>query len=196
MKKWIIALLMLFCLGMAAGCGAESSSPAPASSNQQAPDLHGKKVLVAYYSLTGTTKKAAGKIADMTGGDLFFIEPADPYPTEHDPCLERDMKEIETNARPAVKSHVDNMAQYDVIFVGYPIWYYQAPMFINTFLESYDLSGKTVIPFCTSGGYPIDKSVGILKDSAGKAAVTNGLRYDGDDKELSDWIKSFGLLKQ
>ena len=151
-----------------------------------------RKVLVAYYSLTGTTQRAAESIHARVGGDIFAIEAANPYPKDHDPCLERDMKEIEENARPEVANHVSNMEEYDVIFVGYPIWYYQAPMLINTFCEEYDFHGKTVVPFCTSGGYPIDDSIEKLRPSLIGANIVSGLRVD-DNAELADWLRKLGF---
>lgn len=150
-------------------------------------------VLIAYYSLTGTTKQAAEAIQAATGGDLVFIEPADPYPQDHDPCLARQMADIRNNARPAVATQVKNMDQYDTIFVGYPIWYYQAPLIINTFLESYNLQGKRIIPFCTSGGYPIDKSITILKDSAPQATWEQGLRVSGKNSDFTKWLAGLGF---
>lgn len=127
------------------------------------------KTLVAYYSQTGNTKRAAEKIANLTNANLFEIIPETPYPEKHDPCLEKQINDIKTNARPKIRNRLSDINSYDTIFVGYPIWYYQAPLVINTFLESYNLSGKKVIPFCTSGGYPIENSIKALKPSAPNA---------------------------
>ena len=194
MKKIVVTVLSLMCCLLMAGCDSASSSSQGGTNTATASALTGKKVLVSYYSLTGTTRDAAEKIRQITGGDLFEIRASDPYPVEHDPCLERDKKEIQENARPAVATKVENMQQYDVVFVGYPIWYYQAPMLINTFLESYDLKGKTVIPFCTSGGFPINKSVEVLRPCAPGATMLDGLRYSSDG-DLMDWLKGLGFAK-
>ena len=107
------------------------------------------KVLVAYFSYSGNTREVANQIKELTGADLFEIKTIKPYPTEYQPCIVVAKEEMEKNARPEIKGKVDNMAQYDVIFVGGPSWWHTAPMAVLTFLESYDLKGKTVIPFCT-----------------------------------------------
>ena len=103
-----------------------------------------KKILVAYFSWY-----VAEQIAKQTGGTLFRIEPVKPYPTEYTPCTEVAKKEKEDNARPAIKNKVEDWDSYDTVFIGCPVWWWTAPMIINTFTESYDFKGKTVIPFCT-----------------------------------------------
>lgn len=103
------------------------------------------KILVAYFSYQGHTANVAREIAAQTGGDLFEIKPAMPYPG-YDECLDVAKAEKNNNARPSIDGRVENMADYDVVFVGYPIWWYDAPMIVLSFLESYDFSGKTVIP--------------------------------------------------
>lgn len=107
------------------------------------------KTLVVYFSYSGNTREIAGYIKDLTGGDMFEIQTVKPYPTEYEPCTEAAKKEMESNARPPIKGEVNNIRQYDTIFVGCPSWWHTAPMAVLTFLESHDLSGKTVIPFCT-----------------------------------------------
>ena len=130
------------------------------------------KVLVAYFSATGTTADAAKHLADAVKGDLFEIKPAVPYTasdldwTDKHSRSTREMKD--PNSRPEVSSHVDNMDQYDTVFVGFPIWWYVAPTIINTFLEAYDFSGKTVIPFATSGGSGMGKTLEGLKKSCSR----------------------------
>ena len=127
------------------------------------------KVLVAYFSATGTTAKAAKRLADAVHGDLFEIQPAVPYTAaDLDWTDKRSRSTVEMQnpaSRPEIGSHVDNMAQYDTVFVGFPIWWYVAPTIINTFLEEYDFSGKTVIPFATSGGSGMGRTLDTLKGS-------------------------------
>ena len=210
MKKFwqhvFTALMLTALMVVAGGCGGADAQKTQATASastqetkQQPQEADTMKkgtnshVLIAYYSLTGTTKQAAEAIQAATGGDLVFIEPADPYPQDHDPCLARQMADIRNNARPAVATQVKNMDQYDTIFVGYPIWYYQAPLIINTFLESYNLQGKRISPFCTSGGYPIDKSITILKDSAPQATWEQGLRVSGKNSDFTKWLAGLGF---
>ncbi len=120
------------------------------------------KILVAYFSCTGNTKKLAETLADAVNADLYEITPAQPY---SDADLDWHNKESRSSvehqgdtARPEINGKVENMADYDVVFVGYPIWWAEAPRIVYTFMEGYDFNGKTVIPFCTSGGSPIGES--------------------------------------
>ena len=111
------------------------------------------KALIAYFSKTGTTQRAAEEIQKLTGADMFRIEPVQAYPEEYQRTTEIARDELNQNARTQVKGKVDDMAQYDTIFVGYPIWWMEPPMPVLTFLESYDLNGKTVIPMCIRDSY-------------------------------------------
>ena len=126
-----------------------------------------KKVLVAYFSASGNTAKLADRIAEATGGDLYEIKPQQPYTSAdlnwNDSGSRSSIEMKNPASRPAIANRVENMAQYDTVFVGFPIWWYVAPTIINTFLESYDFSGKTVIPFATSGGSGMGKTESILK---------------------------------
>lgn len=125
------------------------------------------KMLVAYFSATGTTVQVARNIADITGGELFEIAPQHPYTEADLDWNDRQSRSsVEMNdvkSRPALKVTKTDIAGYDVVFIGYPIWWNLAPRIINTFIESHDLRGKTVIPFATSGGSDISNSVSELK---------------------------------
>lgn len=125
------------------------------------------KTLVAYFSASGTTARAAKALAQAAGADLFEIKPAQPYtPADLDWMNKKSRSSVEMNdgnARPVIADRVQNMADYDTVFIGFPIWWYTAPRIVNTFLESYDFTGKTVIPFATSGGSGVEKSADDLK---------------------------------
>ena len=125
------------------------------------------KTLVAYFSAGGTTARAAKALAKAAGADLYEIKPAQPYTNADLDWMNKNSRSSvemnDGNARPAIADKAENMADYDTVFVGYPIWWYTAPRIVNTFLESYDFSGKTVIPFATSGGSGVEKSAGDLK---------------------------------
>ena len=136
MKTKLIALLAV--LLFSAGANAQN---APA--NEQP----AKKILIAYFSWGGNTQHVAEHIAALTGGTLFRIEPEKPYPTEYTPCTEVAKAEKEADARPAIKKKVEDWEQYDTIFIGCPVWWWTAPMIINTFTEGYDFKGNTVIPY-------------------------------------------------
>ena len=158
MKKvmTIAAMMLLAVMGLSA-CTAKTikaSQEAGESTNETAKkemtSLKGKKALVAYFSWSGNTKEAAHYIAQKVGADKFEIIREKAYPTEYNACTEDAKAEKEAGERPAIKGKVENMAQYDVVFVCVLVWWYAAPMPVYTFLEQYDLSGKTVIPFCTA----------------------------------------------
>ena len=126
-----------------------------------------KKILVAYFSASGETKKLAKTIAGVTGGDLFEIAPQVPYTAADLDWMDAGSRSTvemkDKKSRPAIAGQVQDMGQYETVFVGFPIWWYQAPRIIETFLESYDFTGKKVVPFATSGGRGLGKTEDILK---------------------------------
>lgn len=152
--------------------------------------------LVAYFSASGVTAKVAETLADAAGADIFEIKPEVPY-TDAD-LNWRDEKARSTiemrnpASRPAIATKRDNMADYDTVFVGFPIWWYVAPTIINTFLESYDLTGKTIIPFATSGGSGMGKTNENLMPSCPGAKLIEGkvLRSSAGKAELAAWVES------
>ena len=155
-----------------------------------------KKVLVAYFSATGTTQKLANKIANVTGGDLFEIKPEKPYTNADldwmDSKSRSSVEMRDRTSRPAIASEADNMAQYDVVFVGFPIWWYREPSIIDTFIESYDFSGKLIIPFATSGGSPIGTSGENIQQLAPDAKVLEGKCFSSfiSENELKKWVEN------
>lgn len=154
------------------------------------------KILVAYFSASGVTKGVAQRLAKAAGADLFEIRPAVPY-TQADLNWtdKKSRSSVEMNdplSRPEIAEKLPNMADYDTIFVGYPIWWYVAPHIINTFVESYDLSGKTLVAFATSGGSGIGKTVEELKKLYPDANWKDGkLLNTISDKELVGWASKF-----
>lgn len=155
----------------------------------------GKKILVAYFSATGTTKKLAEYVASSVCADLYEIKPETPYTSAdlnwHDRSTRATSEQNNASARPKISGNVANMSQYDVVFVAYPIWWGQAPKIIYTFLESYDMSGKTIVPFCTSGSSGIGSSASNLKSSASRATFKEGRRFAGstDRATMEAWAK-------
>ncbi len=134
----------------------------------------GKRVLVAYFSWGGTTQRMAQQIQDITGADVFRIEPEVPYPTEYTPCTEVALEEKNNNSRPAIKNRVENWNDYDVVFIGCPVWWWTTPMIIHTFAESYDFNGKTVVPFCTYAATYRDETLAEIVDITPDAAHLTG----------------------
>ena len=155
---------------------------------------NGKKVLVAYFSWGGNTREVAKLIHEKTGGDLFEIKKEEPYPKEYKPTTEIGKKEREQNLRPKLAGPLPDLKQYDVILVGYPIWWYIEPMPVKTFVEAQDLSGKIILPFATSGGSDITASVEDLRTTLPKAQVKEGLLANMTGR-IDPWLKENGLIK-
>ena len=153
------------------------------------------KKLVAYFSASGVTKNAAERLAKAAGAHLFEIKPALSYTSaDLDWTNKKSRSSIEMNnpnSRPEIAERLPNMEDYDAIFIGFPIWWYVAPTIINTFIESYDFSGKTIIPFATSGGSGMGKTVEVLKPLCPNANWIKGKMLNGvSDSELENWVKS------
>ena len=172
---------------------AETSTNMENTDNQDAQE---HKILVAYFSATGTTKGVAEHIANGLNADIYEIVPEEAYTdADLDYNDNNSRTTIEMNdpdARPAISGSVENMEQYDIIFVGYPIWWYVAPTIINTFLESYDFSGKTIVPFATSGGSGMGNTNEKLAPSCPGAILMKGKMLNGllSQEELKAWVKS------
>lgn len=155
------------------------------------------KKLAAYFSASGVTAKIAKKLAKVMHADLYEILPEQPYTTadldwtNKNSRTSREMND--TSFRPAITGKVKNMEQYDTIYVGFPIWWYVAPTIINTFLESYDMTGKTVIPFATSGGSEMGRTNAELEGSCKGAILKEGKRFCSQaiDIELKAWAEQF-----
>lgn len=149
------------------------------------------KTLVAYFSASGVTAKAAEKIAEAIRADLYEIRPQLPYTAKDLDWMNRNSRSsVEMNdpaSRPAIAQSLDNMAQYDTILVGFPIWWYVEPRIIDTFLESYDFSGKTMIPFATSGSSGIEKAQQSLQAHCPKAVWEKGQLLNRTDP--AKWAK-------
>lgn len=156
------------------------------------------KKLIAYFSVSGVTADVAARLAKVAGADLFEIKPEVPYTAaDLDWTNKKSRSTIEMNdpaSRPAIKEKLANMSDYDVIFVGFPIWWYVAPTIINTFLESYDFAGKTIVPFATSGGSGMGKTAAVLEKVAPKANFKPGkLLNRASEADMENWVRSLGV---
>ena len=158
------------------------------------------KILLAYFSCSGVTRAVAQALAEAAGADLYEITPAQPYTSADLNWMDstsrssREMKDA--SSRPAIAGEVKNMADYDTVFVGFPIWWYVAPTIINTFLESYDFSGKTVVPFCTSGGSgtgKVDKALRAVCPPAVDLRPGKLLNGRPSASQLKGWVDSLHL---
>ena len=155
------------------------------------------KSLVAYFSASGLTGKVAEVLAKAAGADLHEIKPAVPYTSADLNWMDKksrgSVEMADPSSRPEIANKVENMDQYDTVFVGFPIWWYVAPTIINTFLEQYDFSGKKIVLFATSGGSGFGKTASALKNSVSASAqIVEGRLLNGrvQEAELKDWVKT------
>lgn len=154
----------------------------------------GTRVAVIYFSCTGNTRTAAERIRDLTGADLIELVPEQPYTSQdldyNDESCRANQEQKDPAARPRIAGQPLNLSQYGTIYLGYPIWQGTAPRIINTFLDSYDLTGKTIRPFCTSGSSGIETSVADIRAAAPGVDVTAGLRVDDPDgSDVKAWAR-------
>lgn len=222
MKKWLSLLLSMtlaFSLAACSGGSPSSSdnapfepsaqpsepstqtsespvSETPAQTTESTSETGG--ILIAYFSWSGNTEQMAQMIQAETGGDLFEIAPATPYTDNYNELLDIAQQEQADEARPALANRVENWDGYDVVFVGYPDWWSDAPMLIYSFLEVYDWEDKALVPFCTSGGSGFGRSLNKLSDSASGATILEGLHVSGSrveeaGEDIADWIGGLDL---
>ena len=213
----LLAALMILSL---TACGSKTSNDTPAQTPSngtttedtpaETPDdaatgdadntASGSKVLVVYYSASGNTKRVAEDIAEAADGDLFEITPAEPYTsddlnwTNSDSRVSREHDDESLRDVPLTTTEVENWDDYDTVFIGYPIWWDLAPRIINTFIESHDLKGKTVIPFATSGGSTLAGSAAALKKTYPALNWREGrLLNRADEKSIRNWVDNCKL---
>ncbi len=184
----LLSIFMVACLAFSAMAGVHVLNNDEVMNNNT-------KTLVAYFSATGTTMEAATRLAQVAGADLHEIVPERLYTAAdlnwNDKSSRSSVEMADKSSRPAIANRVENMAQYDTVFVGFPIWWYIAPTIINTFLEQYDLAGKTIVPFFTSGGSGAGETLKYLKPSAPDAHWVNpkSVNYMSD-AEMKAWVES------
>ena len=163
------------------------------------PEEQGTKVLVAYFSATNTTQGIAEHIANGLNADIYEIVPEEPYTDAdlnyNDNNSRTTIEMNDPDARPAISGSVEDMEQYDIVFIGYPIWWGEAPRIVSTFVESYDFSGKTIVPFCTSGGSGVGSSATNLEQLTDGADWLPGKRLNGSDSQdtVMEWVNGLGL---
>lgn len=199
-----ISAFMVFVLG-ACGNGetpAESSTDTTSSLKNDTESVSetSDAVLIAYFSWSGNTKQLAEMIQEQIGGELFEIAPETPYTDDINELSGIALREQRDNIRPTLNSAVPDMSRYDVIFVGFPNWWNNMPMPVFTFLEEYDFSGKTVIPFTTYGNGVCGKSVDSIQDILSEATILDGLAIQEHElqdapAEVSEWLQGLGLMK-
>ena len=182
---------------------AENTDTSEGQTNEsENPDIleeQATKVLVAYFSATNTTQGIAEHIANGLNADIYEIVPEEPYTDAdlnyNDNNSRTTIEMNDPDARPAITGSVEDMEQYDIVFIGYPIWWGEAPRIVSTFVESYDFSGKTIVPFCTSGGSGVGSSATNLEQLTDGADWLPGKRLNGSDSQdtVMEWVNGLGL---
>ena len=186
MKKFLLSVLaLMFAVLPLAACGDEDRG--------KLGETDSSEILVAYFSCTGNTEKVAGYIAEVTGGELYEITPQVAYTAadlDYGTDCRANREQNDAAARPEISGAVENMASYSVVYLGYPIWWGEAPKIMYTFLESYDFSGKTIVPFCTSGSSGIGPSAENMHGLAGGATWLAGRRFSASASkgDIESWV--------
>lgn len=202
----ILVVTMIFTL---VGCGKDSdnnqtteNSKIEGTTSQKVGDNHvsdnNGKTLVVYFSHSGNTKQVAESIQKKLDADIFEIKTVKEYSSDYDTVVDEAQKELNDNARPELSTALDNIEQYDTVIIGYPIWWGDMPMAVYTFLDTYDLSGKTVAPFCTHGGSGLSGTDKNIQDEEKDATVLEGLAIsdssvDSSDSEVESWLQECGI---
>ena len=159
-----------------------------------------KKILVAYFSHSGNTREIANQIHKSVGGDIFEIQSVKPYPHDYDAVVEQAKQELESGYKPALKTKIENIKSYDLVFIGYPIWWGTVPAPVRTFLSEYDFSGKTIVPFCTHEGSGLGRSVTDISKLCPKSTLLDGVAIRGRDvktaqNKVSEWLQKIKITK-
>jgi flavodoxin len=159
-------------------------------------DTKVNNILVAYFSHSGNTRITANQIHDEIGGDIFEIISVTPYPKDYNECVNQAKKELGEQYRPKLKTKLENLKPYSIVFIGYPNWWGTIPMPVATFLSEYDFSGKTIAPFCTNEGSQLGRSVDDIKKLCPKATVAKGLAIRGSlvknvRSDVAKWLREF-----
>ena len=209
MVKKVVSFLMVLMMTISlVACGqstnnskdsSETDSKVTETTNTSQQSSSNKKILIAYFSWSGNTKKMANTIKENVGGDILEIKPSNPYPTDYSECGDVAKEERDNNARPKIANLPKSIDEYDTIFIGYPIWWHTAPMIIGTFLESYDLTGKDVYPFTQSAAMDnehFENSMKFVKQSAKNATVHDGLYVNASEtNEIISYLNKNGFGK-
>jgi flavodoxin len=182
------------------GKGGKGKLGGSRTEGDHASDTKGNEILVAYFSHSGNTRVIAHQIHERVGGDIFEIVPVDPYPRDYDEVVEQARKELNEKYRPKLKTKVENMKSYNVVFVGHPNWWGTIPRPVASFLSEYDFSGKTIAPFCTHEGSGLGRSVTDIRELCPRSTILEGLTVRGSDvknarNEVSGWLRELGLKK-
>lgn len=210
MKKVLLCIALLL-------CGCQNTKEVSKQSTMETENITNtnSNILIVYFSQAeympdeadavseatpsiGNTQSIAFTLQKLLHADIFMIETEEVYPISHSEASEIARGEMEKDARPKITTHVENMKQYKTVFIGYPIWWYIEPMAIRTFLEAYDFSGKTVVPFCTSLAVDITQSEENIASLIPEATILKGMRFSTGQEhtsEIEEWLEEIGVRK-
>lgn len=196
LKKFLYLLLIAFSAVMVSCGDKENDEPEYPGSDEPAPEVPAdSKILVAYFSWGGTTQRMAQAIADLTGADMYRITPITPYPTDYTECTQVARAELDNNARPSINGTVSDFDEYDIIFIGCPVWWHTTPMIINTFTESYDFKDKIVVPFCTYASTYRDETLANIVALTPEASHLRGYGSTGSTSGVENWLRQIEIIK-
>lgn len=204
MKRVFLWMLVLLAGVFLTGCGTSQSAASQENAAKEAVQENepqrGGKTLVVYFSWSGNSAQMAKYIQQQTGGDLLALQPSAAYPTDYEECTKAAKAELEAGKFPEIANLPADMAAYDTILIGYPIWWHTAPMIIGTFLQHYDWAGKKIYPFVQSAAMQqehFDNSMAFVRKYAKNAAVHDGLyAKSGNQEKIQQWLKANNLLKE
>ena len=159
-----------------------------------------KKILVAYFSHSGNTREIANQIHKSAGGDIFEIQSVKPYPHDYDAVVQQARQELDSGYKPTLKTKMENIKSYDLVFIGYPNWCSTVPAPVRTFLSEYDFSGKTLVPFCTHEGSGLGRSATDISKLCPKSTLLDGVAIRGRDvktaqNKVSEWLEKIKITK-
>jgi len=159
-----------------------------------------KKILVAYFSHSGNTREIANQIHKSVNDDIFEIQAVKPYPQDYDAVVEQARQELDSGYKPALKTKIENIKSYDLVFIGYPIWWGTFPAPVKTFLSEYDFSGKTIVPFCTHEGSGLGRSVADISNLCPKSTLLDAVAIQGRDVRIAqnkvlEWLQKNKITK-
>lgn len=226
MKKRTISILLvaMFALSMTA-YGTDKNQEEETNQTDNSSESGSSNMLVAYFTyaenaqlpdgvdasssasiqtwndeMTGNTGVVAHMISEVTGAELFSIQTTEKYPDNYDDTIDQGQKEQSENARPELSTHIENLDSYDTIFLGFPNWWGDMPMAIYSFLDEYDLSGKTIVPFVTSGGSGFSGSISDIENAEPGATVQEGLAFSDSSAidaqgDVEEWLAGLGYLQ-
>ena len=204
--KTKILFLFAWLMATATGCSADEprkewpDTPPTEKPEEPAKPVDNRKVLIVYFSHTGNTRTIAGYIHDMVESDMVELKTEDTYTDDYDTLLSQIRQEVADKYCPPLATRIENISPYDVIFVGYPIWVETAAPPVRTFLISYDLSGKTVVPFCTSGTSSAETSYSLVRFLCPHSTVSEGIQirrgtYDTARERVAGWLRRIGIVE-